>query len=350
MTIRRRLFFSNVLMIAVPAGIALLIAAGCIAVVWYTVRFGGGLGFHDREDFYQVSAGIVELAEHALSASDQEASLHQLSTLLDQNALSLVVEREGNREYAYGETEPVDDPFIQTANSIGDEAYISNRTRSLYAHTAHIDGQSYRIFLFSRTQAVSYDILKAVAAGSILVLLLSILAAILLTNRFLTRFVFQKIEQPLDLLANGVHQIRDGNLDFRIVYRENDEFAPICTDFNEMAQRLHHSVEQTLRNEESRKELLAGVSHDLRSPLTSIKAYVEGLLDGVAQTPQRNLSCSCFCCGTRIWCSAGRPCMNASGGWMPWATMPPLRCISTAYGKKLKRTRPTRTTSKPYGG
>ena len=51
MTIRRRLFFSNVLMIAVPAGIALLIAAGCIAVVWYTVRFGGGLGFHDRETF-----------------------------------------------------------------------------------------------------------------------------------------------------------------------------------------------------------------------------------------------------------------------------------------------------------
>ncbi len=53
-----------------------------------------------------------------------------------------------------------------------------------------------------------------------------------------------------------------------------------------MAARLKTSVARTRQDEESRKELLAGISHDLRSPLTSIRAYVEGLLDGVAKTPE----------------------------------------------------------------
>lgn len=49
---------------------------------------------------------------------------------------------------------------------------------------------------------------------------------------------------------------------------------------------LERSVEPARRNEENRKELLLDISHDLRSPLTSIRAYVEGLSDGVASTPE----------------------------------------------------------------
>lgn len=87
--------------------------------------------------------------------------------------------------------------------------------------------------------------------------------------------------------------IRDGNLSHRIAYSEKDEFLPICEDFNEMAERLRTSVEQLQKEEESRKELLAGISHDIRSPLTSIRAYVEGLLDGVAVTPEKQRAYLC---------------------------------------------------------
>ncbi len=88
-------------------------------------------------------------------------------------------------------------------------------------------------------------------------------------------------------MAEGVRQIRDGNLTHRIDYDGQDEFEPVCEDFNEMAQRLRASVERTQKEEESRKELLASISHDIRSPLTSIRAYVEGLLDGVADTKEK---------------------------------------------------------------
>ena len=111
-------------------------------------------------------------------------------------------------------------------------------------------------------------------------------AVLYFTNRFLIRFVFNKIQQPLEILSKGVHQIKNGNLDYRIVYYTEDEFRPICEDFNEMAARLKASVDEGLKNEQNRKELLAGISHDLRSPLTSIKAFVEGISDGVASTPE----------------------------------------------------------------
>lgn len=119
-----------------------------------------------------------------------------------------------------------------------------------------------------------------------LILVITITVSILLTNRFLTRFVFRHIKQPLDVLSDGVMQIGQGQLDHRIVYEENDEFSPVCDAFNDMADRLKASVEQTQKNEESRKLLLAGISHDLRSPLTSIRAYSEGLIDGVAVTEE----------------------------------------------------------------
>ena len=106
------------------------------------------------------------------------------------------------------------------------------------------------------------------------------------TNRFLTKFVFSKVEQPLEMLSDGVHQIRDGNLDHRINYSIKDEFQPICEDFNEMAVRLSDMVNARQKDEINRRELIAGISHDLRTPLTSVKAYLEGLEKGVASTPE----------------------------------------------------------------
>jgi len=129
----------------------------------------------------------------------------------------------------------------------------------------------------------------AIAAYKGLLVTLAIIGfavVILLVNRSLFKFVFQKIKQPLAILSDGVHQISAGNLEYRIVYGENDEFRQVCDDFNLMAEHLRTSIEETWKNERNRKELLSGISHDLRSPLTSIKAFVEGLQDGVAATPE----------------------------------------------------------------
>lgn len=110
---------------------------------------------------------------------------------------------------------------------------------------------------------------------------------ILITNRILTRRMVSSITAPLDTLAYGVKQVHGGNLSFRLDYLGKDEFSPVCSDFNQMAQRLEYLEAARQNDEESRRELIAGISHDLRTPLTAIKAYLEGLEKGIAGTKEQ---------------------------------------------------------------
>jgi signal transduction histidine kinase len=111
--------------------------------------------------------------------------------------------------------------------------------------------------------------------------------AVYFTNRELTRRLWGNIITPMDILINGVHEIRDGNLTYRIHYENKDEFAAVCADFNEMADRLSDMVNARQRDEANRRELIAGISHDLCTPLTAINTYVEGIELGMASTPEK---------------------------------------------------------------
>ena len=103
------------------------------------------------------------------------------------------------------------------------------------------------------------------------------------TNFYLTRSLFRHISQPLDTLTAGVARIRDGDLDTPIAYDDADEFKAACDAVDEMAARLKASLEQQQLERQRKQELIAGMSHDLKSPLTSIRAYTEALLEGVAR-------------------------------------------------------------------
>jgi len=118
------------------------------------------------------------------------------------------------------------------------------------------------------------------------VILFYLFAVVVLANILLARYITRRIMMPINTLASGVQEISGGNLTHRINYNGGDEFDAVCADFNEMAVRLHDMVAQRQADENSRKELIAGISHDLRTPLTSVKAYIEGLKKGVAATPE----------------------------------------------------------------
>jgi signal transduction histidine kinase len=115
---------------------------------------------------------------------------------------------------------------------------------------------------------------------SIFIILISLL------NNFLSNIQTKRIVEPLDPLNEGVRQIHNNNFAYRIDYQNNDEFRPVCDAFNEMAAKLETSTAQRKKDEANRRELIAGISHDLRTPLTSIKGYIEGIETGVASTPE----------------------------------------------------------------
>ena len=68
---------------------------------------------------------------------------------------------------------------------------------------------------------------------------------------------------------------------------DNDEIGELCADFEEMRMRLKESTEEKVVFDSQNKELISNISHDLKTPITAIKGYVEGLLDGVADTPEK---------------------------------------------------------------
>ena len=283
MTLRKRLFWSNILMILVPAGVTLLIGLCCTGLIFFLLTHGTSLRIRNTEDFDRVSLVTAEIVEKHL---DTGSAPSELEPLLQSNGMALQVYRGDELLYVYGVSAENDSALLSAAKSLGADTTVSSGGRQLFLKEEDVRGEPYTTCLFGTVGFQDTQPLKIALAACCLMILLAIVLSIWITNRFLTRFIFRQIEEPLDILTQGVHQLRDGNLDFRILYDRADEFRPVCQDFNEMAGRLKANVRQLQNEEKSRKTLIAGISHDIRSPLTSIQAYVEGLLDGIARTPE----------------------------------------------------------------
>lgn len=103
----------------------------------------------------------------------------------------------------------------------------------------------------------------------------------------LNYLVSQSIIKPISILKEGAERIKSGDLNFEIKAISNDEIGQLKRAFEEMRVKLKESINLQLQYEENRKELLSNISHDLKTPITSIIGYVEGIKDGVANTPQK---------------------------------------------------------------
>ncbi|GLI08201.1 two-component sensor histidine kinase [Paenibacillus tyrfis] len=116
---------------------------------------------------------------------------------------------------------------------------------------------------------------------------ISLLVILVLTNGLLTYWVSRSVIRPLRQLQRAAGEIREGNLDFEVNPQAKDEIGELAVSFEQMRRRLKQSVEVQLKYEENRKELISNISHDLKTPVTAIKGYVEGIMDGVSNSPDK---------------------------------------------------------------
>jgi len=110
---------------------------------------------------------------------------------------------------------------------------------------------------------------------------------VMITNGLLTFFISRSIIKPLLSLKNSTEKIKAGDLDFSITYAKKNELGQLAAAFESMRSQLKASLEKQAQYEANRKELITGISHDLKTPLTALKGYVEGIIDGVANTPEK---------------------------------------------------------------
>lgn len=109
----------------------------------------------------------------------------------------------------------------------------------------------------------------------------------ILVNVFLTYGISTLILNPLASLKKAAAEISSGNLSFEIVEHGDREVRELCRDFELMRIQLKDSINMKMKYDDNRKMLVSSISHDLKTPITSIKGYVEGILDGVANTEEK---------------------------------------------------------------
>ena len=118
-------------------------------------------------------------------------------------------------------------------------------------------------------------------------LFFSALIILVFTAMAVGLWIYRSVAAPLVKLKRATQNIKDGNLDFKLEIEGDDEFAELFRDFEEMRIRLKESAEEKILMDKENKELISNISHDLKTPITAVKGYVEGIMDGVADTPEK---------------------------------------------------------------
>lgn len=100
-------------------------------------------------------------------------------------------------------------------------------------------------------------------------------------------WIYYSVAKPMEQLKKATRMIKKGNLDYELESDRKDEFGELFADFEQMRLRLKENAEEKIQFDEESREMISNISHDLKTPLTAIRGYVEGIMDGVADTPEK---------------------------------------------------------------
>lgn len=200
----------------------------------------------------------------------------------------LIVRRENTIEYSgspEGETlKEILSPYGEYDAGISGGFYMDGEQQHLIKQIDFLypDEQKGTLFIVTNVGEYVPEIKSMISE-----LLLAAVLIICFTGGILVMWVYRSILQPLHKMQEATKQIRDGNLDFTLDVDNDDEIGMLCQDFEEMRLRLKESADEKIQYDKESKELISNISHDLKTPITAIKGYVEGIQDGVASSPEK---------------------------------------------------------------
>lgn len=123
-------------------------------------------------------------------------------------------------------------------------------------------------------------------AGAQVFFVYIILAAVLIIACVrLAKWVLSEVITPMDKLKESFKEMEKGNFDHILDTDRSDEIGEVCEEFEKLRVNLKEDSEQREKMTRENLELIGNISHDLKTPITAIKGYAEGILDGVVTTP-----------------------------------------------------------------
>lgn len=142
------------------------------------------------------------------------------------------------------------------------------------------DGSQGSVFVITRiTSVISHRLLKD--------MFFAITIILIFTSIMLTQWIQKGVFDPINQLNTAMKKIKDGNFEYMLQTENKGEIGELYHNYEDMRLRLKESTDEKLLHEKQNKELISNISHDLKTPITAIKGYVEGIMDGVADTPEK---------------------------------------------------------------
>lgn len=130
--------------------------------------------------------------------------------------------------------------------------------------------------------------IKSLISKTLLIdMFIAIVLILLFTSVMLTRWIHKGVFLPVNELNTAMQNIAEGNFEYRLSAEVHGEIGELYQNYEEMRLRLKESAEEKIQQEKQNRELISNISHDLKTPITAIKGYVEGIMDGVADTPEK---------------------------------------------------------------
>lgn len=233
---------------------------------------------------------LWEEVEKEPAKLEDPAYLEQWNTRLQKKKSFLLVTREGKVTYI-GDGKRKADSILSQLPKWQDDSemcqnavYLGGKEQLLLKQidVTYENGDRGSLFLATDMKDMIPEI-----ESFLIRMIYGMMLVLILTAAVLIYWIYRGVMRPLAKMQVAARNITEGNLDFELKQESKDELGSLCKDLEAMRKQLKDTAEERVKFDQENKELISNISHDLKTPVTTIKGYAEGILDGVADTPEK---------------------------------------------------------------
>ena len=240
--------------------------------------------------FERIAEEVFNEVEEQIASDETKMEDREYLSGLNQkieNRASYIIVRKGNDIYYTGNEAAAGKifhllPGYGYANAGEDAGYYYNDMSKLVKQLdfRFSDGAEGSFFIITRINSL-------ISKQLLVDMFIAIIVILVFTSLMLTQWIQRGVFLPVNELNTAMKNIADGNLEYTLNTDSKGEIGELYKNYEEMRLRLKESTDEKFEHEKQNRELISNISHDLKTPITAIKGYVEGIMDGVADTPEK---------------------------------------------------------------
>ncbi len=299
-SIKHRLLVGNFIMVFIPVCILLILAL----IMWGGLRYIG-LSKQEEMHFLLPRGNAVQSVQFAMDSLREDLAkrgdldwehIQEDIKILESEGIAIAVLEKGQKKYSSSfATEEDINELIQEGVEEGGSTLKWDKEEIFFVYPSTnnevvVIGEGNVPLVHGKgkpPKPEGHEFFERAIKGSLFILLIVGIIIISILGTYLSRLLSRQIIEPLSELRLAATRIREGKLDEPLVVSSQDELGDTCRAFERMRMELKEAKDLQEKYEQNRKELIAGISHDLATPLTMVKGYASGVIDGIAKTEEK---------------------------------------------------------------